>query len=67
MFNDISTAELIRLALPVIIIQLGLLIFCIVKLVKDKVKYLPKWLWFIILFLNIIGPIAYLIFGRERD
>jgi len=68
MFEGISTIDLIKLLAPIIIIQIALIIFTLLKLTKDKVKYLPKWGWaLIILFINLFGPIIYLIIGRERD
>ncbi|MCB2358993.1 PLD nuclease N-terminal domain-containing protein [Clostridium estertheticum] len=42
--------------------------FCLLKLSKDNVKYFPKWLWaLIIIFGELLGPIAYLLLGRERS
>lgn len=68
MFNDMTTIEILKLLAPVIIIQFFLGIFCLYRLIKDEVKYLPKWAWaLIILFVNLLGPIIYLILGRERD
>jgi amino acid transporter len=68
MFTDMTTAEIIKLLLPLIMVQLGLIVFCLYKLTKDRVKYLPKWAWaLIIIFVNLFGPIIYLFIGRERD
>lgn len=62
------TMDTIKLIMPLIIIQLLLMIFCLYRLSKDKVKYLPKWLWaLIIIFGELLGPIIYLIIGREKD
>lgn len=67
-FEGMSNLEIIKLLAPLIIIQLGLVVFTLYRLVKDKVKYLPKWGWaLVIVFINLIGPIMYLIIGRERD
>jgi len=60
--------EMLKLLAPVIVLQFALMIFCLVKLKNDKVKYLPKWVWaLIIIIFNFIGPILYLLIGRERD
>jgi len=68
MFGDMSFQEILKLFAPVIILQFALMAFCLYKLRKDKVKYLPKWGWFlIIIFFNLIGPIIYLLIGRERE
>lgn len=57
------------LIIPFVLIQLGLMIFSLVDLVKrDKVKGDNKVIWaLVIIFINIIGPIAYLIFGKVEE
>jgi hypothetical protein len=68
MFDNMTLTEVIKMFAPLIVIQFGLIIFCLFKLTKDKVKYLPKWAWAIIIVLiNLIGPIFYLSIGRVRD
>lgn len=63
-----STEELIKVLAPLIIFQLGLMIFCLFRLKKDKVKHLPKWVWaLIIIFGELLGPIVYLIIGRDGE
>jgi len=62
---DVSS-KLIPLLIPVFVIQAGLVIFALVDLIKREKTHGPKWAWvLVILFINIIGPIAYLLFGRE--
>ena len=58
----------IPLLLPLLIIEIGLLVIALVDLIRrENVKHLPKWAWaVIIIVLNFIGPIAYLIVGREE-
>ena len=68
MFDNMTLIEVLKMFAPVIVIQLALIIFCIFRLTRDRVKYLPKWTWAIIIVLvNLIGPIIYLSMGRERD
>lgn len=68
MFETMSAIEIIKLLAPLIVIQLFLVFFSLYSLVKDPVKYLPKWLWaLIIVFINILGPIVYLLIGRDGD
>ncbi|GGF24381.1 MULTISPECIES: PLD nuclease N-terminal domain-containing protein [Halobacillus] len=56
----------IALLAPIIIIQLILVVTALVSLAKTQYTNGPKWLWvLIILFFNILGPIAYFIFGRD--
>jgi hypothetical protein len=58
--------KLIALLIPVIIIELGLLIIALLDLVKRERTRGPKWVWaLVIIFINIFGPIAYLLFGRQ--
>lgn len=42
MFDNLSTSDIIKLFAPLIIIQLGLMIFSVYRLTKDKVRFLPK-------------------------
>jgi hypothetical protein len=68
MFNDMTTAQTLKLLAPVIIAYLALVVFCLIKLRKDKVKFLPKWAWaIIIIVVSTFGPLSYLFIGRERD
>ena len=55
--------------IPILIIQLALLVFALVDLVKRKrVKGGNKILWgALIILIDIIGPIIYLLVGREED
>lgn len=58
-------SEMIKLAAPILILQLGLVIYCLVDIRKNGVRNLniPAWV-VIVLFINMFGAIAYLIFGR---
>jgi len=68
MFVNMPSREMVQLIAPIIILQLTLALFCLFKLKGDKVKYLPKWAWaLIVLFVNLFGPVLYLVFGRERN
>lgn len=53
---------------PVILIQLILMVVAVIDLIRIKSTNGPKWLWvLIILFINIIGPVVYFIFGRRQN
>lgn len=53
---------------PFIIIQGILIIVALVDWSRVDRFNGPKWMWFfIIIFINIIGPILYFIFGRSAD
>lgn len=67
MFENMSTIELIKLFVPVIVIQLGLVVYCITCILKKGVRNLNKGIWIaIVLFLNLIGPVLYLLLGKKR-
>ena len=58
----------IPLLIPLLIIQLGLMIIALWDLVKREATRGPKWVWvLVILFINFIGPIIYLVVGREDE
>jgi hypothetical protein len=61
-------SQMLLLLSPVILIQLGLAVFCIVKILKEGVANLNRWVWAaIVIFGNLIGPIIFLMVGRRRD
>lgn len=62
-----QTSEILKFIAPLLVIQFILILVCVRSIVKDEVNYLPKWAWLIIVcFLNLFGPIIYLIVGRKR-
>lgn len=59
--------ELLKLLAPVILLEFLLKVFCLVIIRKDKVKYFPKTVWVVIILLvSTLGPLSYLLFGREK-
>ncbi|OGD10953.1 MAG: transcriptional regulator [Candidatus Aminicenantes bacterium RBG_13_62_12] len=63
---DISP-KILLLLIPVIIIQVGLMIVALTDLIKRERTRGPKWVWaLVIVLVNIFGPVAYLLFGREE-
>jgi hypothetical protein len=58
----------IPLLIPLMIIQLGLVVIALWDLIKREETRGPKWVWvLVILFINFIGPIIYLVIGREDE
>jgi len=58
--------ELLPFLIPILILQLALMIFALVDLIRRERTKGPKWLWaVIIVVVNLIGPILYFIVGRE--
>lgn len=59
--------ELLPLLLPILLIQLGLMVYCLVDLSRREQTRGPKWLWAVLIILGQLwGPIAYLFIGREE-
>ena len=53
--------------IPVILLQLGLMVFALVDLARREKTRGPKWLWAIVIVLGeVLGPIVYLLVGREE-
>ncbi len=59
--------SVLLLVVPLVVIYFGLLIFAVVDLLRDdrRVRGGNKGIWaLIIVFINLFGPIIYLLFGR---
>jgi hypothetical protein len=55
------------LLIPIALLELGLMIFCLVDIVRREKTKGPKWMWIVIVVLvNLLGSIAYLLIGREE-
>ena len=53
--------------IPIILLQLVLLAVALIDLARRERTRGPKWAWvLVIVFINIIGPILYLMLGREE-
>jgi len=60
-------SQWLPLLVPILLLQLGLMAFALVDLVRRERTKGPKWAWaLVILFVNFIGPILYLVLGREE-
>jgi hypothetical protein len=67
--NDLETLkDVLPFLIPLLVIELGLMVFALVDLARRKVvKGGQKWPWvLVIVLLGIIGPIFYLLVGREQ-
>ncbi|MGD9406222.1 MAG: PLD nuclease N-terminal domain-containing protein [Anaerolineae bacterium] len=59
--------ELLPLLIPVILLELALMAVALVDLFHRERTRGPKWAWaLVIVFINLIGPILYLLLGREE-
>jgi hypothetical protein len=67
---DPSTHRIVLALLPLLLVALGLDIYCLVDLVRaTSVRYLPKAIWVAIIVLVSCpaGALLYLFLGRDRD
>jgi len=54
--------------IPVVVVQLILLVIALLDLLKREKTRGPKWVWaLVILFVNLLGPIVYFLFGRDNE
>ncbi len=67
--NDfVFTKDMLLMLLPLVAIQVGLALYCVVKIFKEGVQNLNKWVWLAIcVFVNLLGPIIFLIVGRKKE
>ena len=62
-----NISSLIPFLIPIILLQLGLMVFALADLMRRERTKGPKWVWaLVIIFVNLIGPIIYLVAGREE-
>lgn len=60
--------EYLPLLIPIIILQFGLTIAAIVHILRHKTYRIGnRTIWILVSFIQIIGPIAYFIFGRGDE
>jgi uncharacterized membrane protein YczE len=53
---------------PVAILLVGFVVYCVVDIVRHEVKYIPKWAWILISCASIpVGGIIYLLVGRDSN
>jgi hypothetical protein len=69
MNTSFDIMSILPLLIPLLIIQLGLMVYCLVDLSRrDKVRGLPRWAWALIIILGeLIGPIVYIFVGRIEE
>jgi hypothetical protein len=66
---DLKTEQIVALLAPIVLIQLGLMVGALIDLERSdrQVRGGSKLVWAVIIVLvNVIGPIAYFLAGREE-
>jgi len=62
-----NIGSLIPFLIPIVLLQLGLMVFALVDLIRRERTKGPKWIWaLVVVFVNLIGPVIYLVVGREE-
>ena len=62
-----NIGSLIPFLIPIVLLQLGLMVFALVDLTRRERTKGPKWIWaLVVIFVNLIGPVIYLVVGREE-
>jgi len=63
-----NISSLIWLIIPIVLLQLGLMVYCLVDLSRRENTRGPKWMWVVLIVLGeLIGPLLYLVLGRVED
>jgi hypothetical protein len=58
---------LLPFLVPIVLLEVALLVIALLDLIRREQTRGPKWAWvLVVVLINIIGPIAYLLFGREE-
>lgn len=64
----VITKDMLLILSPLILLQLGLVMYCGVKIFREDVQNLNRCTWFFIcLLVNVIGPVVFLLMGRKRE
>jgi hypothetical protein len=52
--------------LPIVLLALAFVVYCLVDIARHPVKHLPKWAWVLITLVSVpAGGIVYLLVGRD--
>lgn len=66
--NPLATIQqYLPLLIPIVLLELALLVAALIDISKREKTKGPKWVWvLVVIFINLLGPIAYFLFGREE-
>jgi len=66
-FNIDMLMKYLPLLVPILLVQVGLMIYCLVDLSRRAQTRGPKWLWAVVIVVGQLwGPILYLFVGRNE-
>ena len=55
------------LVVIVIVVLLVYAFFDLLATPSDRTRFLPKWLWFVLVLIPVVGPVLWMLFGQRRD
>jgi hypothetical protein len=62
-----TLTDILPFLIPIILLQIALMVVALRDLIGREQTKGPKWAWaLIILFVNLFGPIIYLLVGRDE-
>jgi hypothetical protein len=63
-----SLTDVLPLVAPLVVVQIGLILAGLLDLRQRKMTRGPRWAWvLIVLFVGLIGPTIYFLYGREAE
>ncbi|WP_336771428.1 PLD nuclease N-terminal domain-containing protein [Paenibacillus sp. MMO-58] len=66
--DKITNSQLISIIAPLFLVQILLIVIALIALYKAEQTRGPKWLWVIIIVVgNLVGSIAFFLFGRRSS
>jgi hypothetical protein len=66
--NEVISQIPWKLVVPIFLLNLILIIVALFSLWKAEKTNGPKWIWLLaIVLVNLLGPVAFFIFGRRND
>ncbi|PKQ25250.1 MAG: hypothetical protein CVT64_10980 [Actinobacteria bacterium HGW-Actinobacteria-4] len=64
---DLGTLNWAAIA-PIAALLLALVAYCVVDIVRNDVKFLPKWVWVVLCLASVpLGAVLYLLLGRNPE
>ena len=51
----------------VIVVLLVYAFFDLLATPAERTRFLPKWLWFALVLVPVVGPVLWMLFGQRRD
>lgn len=64
---ELGLMEALKLFAPLLVLNYSVVIFCLFLIWKRGTENLSRVIWsLIVVFINILGPVAFLVIGRKK-